>query len=702
MITNNHSWSLGSCSNKSFEPDLRLETTVRPLLPGDHSFPTSQSNCVHSRTTFAAQILSAARHPVSTFSPTFLTVNSSLSFTANREISRRKSLISRLCTLLHVNQNFFCVNQISLFPQFPPVNRRPLTPAKNRINQIKPHKNHLALYACYSALTANHIIHLFRKKTPGNPANVTQEGFLLCVHCASVVNNRDQIGRSATRQLSILALDLDHFAAAALDSDLRNAFAVALNINARSSVSVGSRRGSFGSFRCGCTCRRKLILIKECGSTGRLVRLQRRKQGCKFRRHLFQGVIDLQKNRHAPVAFVRPIHLGHRFGVRESRDFPNLHRFNAVLFQQSARAVGAVCGKFPGTVSGFLWNSSLLGVTFQFHQEEFRISRNLPGEGAENPRTVFSELMRVLFEDRLLAAIKYIHAQSFRRHFQPHGFFILARSLLKRFRQVFGDAAQHIEFNHRRRIEAALGGFNLRRIFRRDQPGRILGDRSEGIFERAFNRFFDPFILRGQPKHQEQSHHRRDEVRVSDFPRAAVMDVFFRHYLPMPLSIFSSSSALGRMSLSSPRRAISTAMIGAMPFAKPTTEEAMHLEYASSASPINSMFTASGFKNPYAIKIPRNVPTSAAATWFPISSIGPAIEPIVTTIPSTAATIPKPGIASAARVRTLIGLCCSDSMLSICTSSSIFSWSGFTLPSMIGRSAPQRRSTALLFLKKFG
>ena len=61
MITNNQSWSLGSCSNKSFEPAFRLETPVRPLLPGDHSFPTPQSNCVHSRSPFPAQNQNASR-----------------------------------------------------------------------------------------------------------------------------------------------------------------------------------------------------------------------------------------------------------------------------------------------------------------------------------------------------------------------------------------------------------------------------------------------------------------------------------------------------------------------------------------------------------------------------------------------------------------------------------------------------------------
>ena len=41
--------------------------------------------------------------------------------------------------------------------------------------------------------------------------------------------------------------------------------------------------------------------------------------------------------------------------------------------------------------------------------------------------------------------------------------------------------------------------------------------------------------------------------------------------------------------------------------------------------------------------MPRKVPTSAAATFLPISSGGPPSAPMVITTPSTAATIPSPG-----------------------------------------------------------
>src|SRR5262249_62134460 len=110
----------------------------------------------------------------------------------------------------------------------------------------------------------------------------------------------------------------------------------------------------------------------------------------------------------------------------------------------------------------------------------------------------------------------------------------------------------------------------------------------------------------GQADDEEEVHHGGDEIGVGHFPGAAVMSVFFRHglmrlrdaYLPMPLSICSSSSALGLTSLLRPRRATSTAMTGAMPLAKPMTEEAMQRANPISASPLNSMHTASGLRKP--------------------------------------------------------------------------------------------------------
>ena len=155
MITNKNSWSLGLCSNKSFEPDLRSETPVRPLHPGDHPLSSAQSNCVHSPTTSSASLF---RSLVVVFANR-----------ENREISLSKFLISRVCTTLHVNQIFFCTSPSSQFAPFPPVQIQttsaPLKPAKNQLYHIKPDKNHLAFFTSPSEKTTNHINHLFRKKT---------------------------------------------------------------------------------------------------------------------------------------------------------------------------------------------------------------------------------------------------------------------------------------------------------------------------------------------------------------------------------------------------------------------------------------------------------------------------------------------------------------------------------------------------------
>ena len=87
--------------------------------------------------------------------------------------------------------------------------------------------------------------------------------------------------------------------------------------------------------------------------------------------------------------------------------------------------------------------------------------------------------------------------------------------------------------------------------------------------------------------------------------------------------------------------------------------------------------------------MPKNVPTSAAPTLWPISSTGPSIAPIVITIPNTAATMPKPGIASAVFDSASSGAWCSSSIVWISVSNSADNWLGVAVPSITGDSAPQ-------------
>ena len=99
--------------------------------------------------------------------------------------------------------------------------------------------------------------------------------------------------------------------------------------------------------------------------------------------------------------------------------------------------------------------------------------------------------------------------------------------------------------------------------------------------------------------------------------------------------------------------------------------------------------------------MPKKVPTSAAPT-SPICSAGPSMAPIVITIPSTAATMPKPGMASAVFANTPKGTWCSSSSKRMSASSSPPIWSGFTVPSKTGDRAPQAKSTAWWLPAKSG
>src|SRR5688572_25562262 len=139
MITNNKSWSLGLCPNKSLEA---FESPVRPLHPGDRPSFSTQSNCAHRQDKLRHPIADSVSQHRSTFSPSLpsrSSVNSSFSFT-NREISRRNYLISRVCTTFAVNQILFAEavsSPLSLFHTVHiPATYAPLKPAKNRINHI--------------------------------------------------------------------------------------------------------------------------------------------------------------------------------------------------------------------------------------------------------------------------------------------------------------------------------------------------------------------------------------------------------------------------------------------------------------------------------------------------------------------------------------------------------------------------------------
>ena len=83
--------------------------------------------------------------------------------------------------------------------------------------------------------------------------------------------------------------------------------------------------------------------------------------------------------------------------------------------------------------------------------------------------------------------------------------------------------------------------------------------------------------------------------------------------------------------------------------------------------------------------MPRKVPTSAAATWWPISATSPPMAAMVMTMPSTAATMPKPGRESASTCSACAGSTASWWWVSTSISSSCSSSWGSMLPLTISR-----------------
>ena len=111
------------------------------------------------------------------------------------------------------------------------------------------------------------------------------------------------------------------------------------------------------------------------------------------------------------------------------------------------------------------------------------------------------------------------------------------------------------------------------------------------------------------------------------------------------------------------RRANSTHVIGAVAAREREQRgaNAAHVVVLGAQARLRSR-SAIGLTKPYESKMPRNVPTSAAATFSPISAAVPPIEPIVITTPSTAATMPKPGNASPI-LASAAGIACASSRL---------------------------------------
>src|SRR5208337_341575 len=148
-----------------------------------------------------------------------------------------------------------------------------------------------------------------------------------------------------------------------------------------------------------------------------------------------------------------------------------------------------------------------------------------------------------------------------------------------------------------------------------------------GIFEIAAHRHLNLFAGVQQPENDKQCHHGRDKVGVGDLPGAAVMAAVAALFLqdddgtrfihdvctlskaqadaadaaaaaPPPRQAFSSSWKEGRTWPGIARRAVSTAMMGALPFRKETINTRSTARNACSSSAALAMLAATGPTRP--------------------------------------------------------------------------------------------------------
>src|SRR5688572_6238380 len=143
------------------------------------------------------------------------------------------------------------------------------------------------------------------------------------------------------------------------------------------------------------------------------------------------------------------------------------------------------------------------GVAFEFHEEKFWVTGNLPGERGENPFTVRSEFGGVAFEDRFLAAVKDVYLETFRREVELYWHVFLILALLEGFHEIFGNPAEHVELDGGSGIEIAFGAASGGGIFGGNEAGGIFRERREWVFEGALDSFLDFFVLRREPKDEE-------------------------------------------------------------------------------------------------------------------------------------------------------------------------------------------------------
>src|SRR6185436_3935499 len=357
-----------------------------------------------------------------------------------------------------------------------------------------------------------------------------------------------------------------------------------------------------------------------------------------------------------------------RVGVpAHGAELPGMQPF---AFHDATRRVGAVGRQLPVAVS--LTAAVLTAVRVALDDDVVGELAELVADHRENALALAAQGRAAAVEEARAGSLHKLDAEALGGDAE---FDLIAQRLeVAHFQQllpdVIGRRGEQLMFLRQRRGIGSAGLRSRDRVHTGPPAGqdafRLLIVEHARIAEVARDRRLDVLALRDEPHHEEERHHRGHEVGVRDFPGAAMVSAVPLFLLPddddgrvaglhaafgaaaacVARQARSVSSNVGRTSLGSVRRANSTAIAGGRPLNTASTPALMHCSYRPSSRTRASRLDASGWTNPYDIRMPRNVPTSAAPTLWPISAGGPSIACIVMTTPRTAATMPRPGSAS--------------------------------------------------------
>ena len=213
-----------------------------------------------------------------------------------------------------------------------------------------------------------------------------------------------------------------------------------------------------------------------------------------------------------------------RLGVPAAGDAFHFFRRHGVELHETASGIGPVGAEFPRRVVFIGAEIESLGrVAFEVNLEIVALDE--PSEVLEDEVAPLGELCGVVFEEGLFRAVVNFHFQPVVGDCDLDGLFVLVVDIEEAIEIPRDGAQEALVFDMGLVVERGILARGLDFLLH-DAPGgrpAFIGGILE--VERGVNK--DLRLEVGNPEDEEECHHGGDKVRVGDFPRSAVVFVFF-------------------------------------------------------------------------------------------------------------------------------------------------------------------------------